>query len=96
MDKAHLGHLWEIHQRRTSSPGKVKTRVRRGNEKERKPKTIDEPSCGRDDGWFCEQRQTPPGQRVEKRMNLPNGFPVCKNGNPRTSGNLKIFIKQCF
>lgn len=95
MDEAHLGHCWEIHQRRTSSPGKVKTRVRRGYE-ERKPQTTDELSCGRDDGWFCEQRQAPPCQRAEKRMNLPNGFPVCKNGYPRTSGNLKIFIKQRF
>lgn len=96
MDEAHLGRRWEIHQRRTSSPGKVKTRVRHGDEKERKPQTTDELSCVRDDGWFCEQRQTPPCQRAEKRMHLPNGFSVCKNDYPRTSGNLKIFIKQRF
>ena len=96
MDKAHLGHHWEIHQRRTYALGKVKTLVQHGDGEERKPKTTAELSGGRDDVWSCEHRQSPPGQRVEKRMNLTNGFPVCKSSHPTTSGSLKIFIKQRF
>lgn len=66
-----------------------------GTRRKEGPKSLmNFPAAEMTDG-FMSRDNLLPGQIVEKKINVPNGFPVCKNGNPRTAGNLKTFIKQC-
>lgn len=65
-----------------------------GTRRKEGPKSLmNFPAAEMTDG-FMSRDNLLPGQIVEKKINVPNGFPVCKNGSPRTAGNLKTFIKQ--